>query len=35
LVARCTRKLLSHTLAAVLCVEHALPLLNFNRLVRE
>jgi hypothetical protein len=35
LVARCTRKLLSHTLAVVLCCEHDLSLLTFNRLLTE
>jgi hypothetical protein len=35
LVARCTRKLLSHTLAAVLCCEHDLGLLNFDRLLTD
>jgi hypothetical protein len=32
LVARCIRKVLSHTLAAVLCCDHDLGQLNYNRL---
>ena len=33
LVARCTRKLLSHTVAVVLCAQHDLGLLSFDRLL--
>ena len=33
LVARCARKLLSHTLAVVLCCEQDLSLLQFDRLL--
>lgn len=35
LVARCTRKLLSHTLAVVLCCDHDLSLLSFDRLLAD
>jgi len=35
LVARCTRKLLSHTLAVVLCRDHDLSLLTFDRLLAD
>ena len=35
LAARCTRKLLSHTLAVLLCCEQELSLLNFDRLLTD